>query len=144
MEHLTRVSIMFQSSEGRARGRRRLMGAPRSELFCHLTRRHKAVDLTPLSPLHSSSDSARDNQSQFRRFLRALTIRSRTRFLFLSLSAATEYGRTCKDIGCLPREVCVMAYESCSFNQQENVSCGRYPTCKKNQDGQAMQQNAGN
>lgn len=54
-----------------------------------------------------------------------------------------EYGRTCKDIGCLPREVCVMAYESCSFSQQENVSCGRYPTCKKNTD-QATQQNSGN
>jgi len=55
----------------------------------------------------------------------------------------SKYGRTCKDIGCLPREVCVMAYESCSFNQQENVSCGRYPTCKKNTDGQSTQQNAG-
>lgn len=46
--------------------------------------------------------------------------------------------------GCLPREVCVMAYESCSFNQQENVSCGRYPTCKKNTDQQGTQQNSGN
>jgi len=55
----------------------------------------------------------------------------------------SKYGRTCKDIGCLPREVCVMAYESCSFNQQENVSCGRYPTCKKNTDQQGTQQNSG-
>lgn len=64
----------------------------------------------------------------------------------------TEYGRSCKDIGCLPREVCVMAYDSCSFNQQENVSCGRYPTCKKVTDVQGggmanggnTQQNSGN
>lgn len=61
-----------------------------------------------------------------------------------SFYSSIEYGRTCKDIGCLPREVCVMAYESCSFSQQENVSCGRYPTCKKNTEGQATQQNAGN
>lgn len=57
---------------------------------------------------------------------------------------SAEYGRTCKDIGCLPRETCVMAYESCSFSQQENVSCGRYPTCKKITDGSATQQNSGN
>lgn len=55
-----------------------------------------------------------------------------------------EYGRSCKDIGCLPREVCIMAYESCSFGQQENSNCGRYPTCKKNTDQAATQQNAGN
>jgi len=65
--------------------------------------------------------------------------------LIFSANAApySKYGRTCKDIGCLPREVCAMAYESCSFNQQENVSCGRYPTCKKNTDGQSTQQNSG-
>ena len=55
-----------------------------------------------------------------------------------------EYGRSCKDIGCLPREVCIMAYESCSFGQQENSNCGRYPTCKKNTDQAATQQNTGN
>ena len=37
-----------------------------------------------------------------------------------------------------------MAYESCSFGQQENSNCGRYPTCKKNTDQAATQQNAGN
>ncbi|CRL04228.1 CLUMA_CG017332, isoform B [Clunio marinus] len=55
----------------------------------------------------------------------------------------SKYGRSCKDIGCLPRETCVMAYESCSFSQQENVSCGRYPTCKKNSDAQSTQQSSG-
>ncbi|CAO1388983.1 unnamed protein product [Diamesa tonsa] len=53
----------------------------------------------------------------------------------------SKYGRSCKDIGCLPREVCIMAYESCSFGQQENSNCGRYPTCKKNTDQAATQQN---
>jgi hypothetical protein len=52
-----------------------------------------------------------------------------------------EYGRTCKDIGCLPRETCVMAYDTCSFNQQEGTNCGRYPTCQKRTDMQTPQQN---
>lgn len=56
-------------------------------------------------------------------FLKILSIL----FLFIYL----EYGRTCRDIGCLPREVCVMSYDTCSFNQQEGTNCGRYPTCTK-------------
>ena len=48
-----------------------------------------------------------------------------------TLFVSIEYGRTCRDIGCLPREVCTMAYDSCSFNQQEGTNCGRYPTCVK-------------
>ena len=52
-----------------------------------------------------------------------------------------EYGRTCKDIGCLPRETCVMSYDTCSFNQQEGTNCGRYPTCQKRTDMQTPQQN---
>ncbi|XP_050075031.1 keratin, type I cytoskeletal 9-like [Anopheles maculipalpis] len=46
----------------------------------------------------------------------------------------TKYGRNCNDIGCLPSQVCVMAYESCSLGQREGNECGRYPTCKKNTD----------
>lgn len=42
-----------------------------------------------------------------------------------------EYGRTCKDIGCLPSEVCVIAQDSCSYHQQDGKECGTYPTCKK-------------
>lgn len=42
-----------------------------------------------------------------------------------------EYGRTCSDIGCLSSETCVMAHDSCSYNERENKDCGRYPTCKK-------------
>lgn len=52
-----------------------------------------------------------------------------------------EYGRSCKDIGCLPRETCVMSYDTCSFNQQEGTNCGRYPTCQKRTDLQTPQQN---
>lgn len=43
----------------------------------------------------------------------------------------TEYGRSCSDIGCLSSETCVMAQDSCSYNQRENKDCGRYPTCRK-------------
>lgn len=42
-----------------------------------------------------------------------------------------EYGRSCKDIGCRPSETCVMAQDSCSWNQQDGKECGVYPTCKK-------------
>ena len=42
-----------------------------------------------------------------------------------------EYGRTCKDIGCLPSETCIIASDSCSWSQQEGKECGTYPTCKK-------------
>ncbi|KAG5684629.1 hypothetical protein PVAND_013851 [Polypedilum vanderplanki] len=55
----------------------------------------------------------------------------------------SKYGRTCKDIGCLPREQCVMAYDTCSFNQQENTNCGRYPTCQKRVDAPPPPQNSG-
>lgn len=59
---------------------------------------------------------------------------------FCNVRARIEYGRNCKDIGCLPRETCVMAYDSCSFNQQEGTNCGRYPTCQKRTDMQTPQQ----
>lgn len=49
---------------------------------------------------------------------------------FLS-TQSLEYGRTCRDIGCLPSETCVIASDSCSWNQQEGKECGSYPTCKK-------------
>ncbi|GAB0094452.1 hypothetical protein DMENIID0001_097580 [Sergentomyia squamirostris] len=53
--------------------------------------------------------------------------------LFAAINAIpfTKYGRSCSDIGCLSSEVCVMAYDSCNYNQRENKECGRYPTCKK-------------
>lgn len=41
----------------------------------------------------------------------------------------TEYGRTCKDIGCLSNQVCVLAEDPCTFGHSTN--CGTYPTCKK-------------
>ena len=47
----------------------------------------------------------------------------------------SEYGRSCKDIGCLPSEVCAMAQDTCSYSQREGKECGLYPTCKKNTDG---------
>lgn len=47
----------------------------------------------------------------------------------------TEYGRTCKDIGCLPSETCAMAYETCSYSQREGKDCGGFPTCKRNVNG---------
>lgn len=40
-----------------------------------------------------------------------------------------EYGRTCKDIGCLNSQVCVLAEDPCSFGHTSD--CGTYPTCKK-------------
>ncbi|EFA08486.2 annexin A7 isoform X1 [Tribolium castaneum] len=42
----------------------------------------------------------------------------------------SKYGRTCKDIGCLTNEVCVMETDPCSYYQRQN-ECGSYPTCKK-------------
>ncbi|PBC29347.1 hypothetical protein APICC_03350 [Apis cerana cerana] len=47
----------------------------------------------------------------------------------------SEYGRTCKDIGCMRDEVCVMAEDPCSIYQRDN--CGRYPTCMKSRPGEA-------
>lgn len=44
---------------------------------------------------------------------------------------SAEYGRTCKDIGCLPSETCVIAQDSCSWGQQDGKECGNFPTCKK-------------
>ncbi|VVC95555.1 unnamed protein product [Leptidea sinapis] len=41
----------------------------------------------------------------------------------------SKYGRTCKDIGCLRNEVCVLAEDPCSYGHSSN--CGTYPTCKK-------------
>uniref|UniRef100_U5EPL1 Putative secreted mucin n=1 Tax=Corethrella appendiculata TaxID=1370023 RepID=U5EPL1_9DIPT len=46
----------------------------------------------------------------------------------------SKYGRQCSDIGCLSSQVCVMAYDSCSYNQRDGKECGRYPTCKKSTD----------
>lgn len=42
----------------------------------------------------------------------------------------SKYGRTCKDIGCLSSEVCVMETDPCSYYQRQN-ECGSYPTCKR-------------
>lgn len=42
-----------------------------------------------------------------------------------------EYGRTCKDIGCLSSEKCEIVEDSCSWNQQKGQQCGTYPTCKR-------------
>lgn len=47
----------------------------------------------------------------------------------------TEYGRTCKDIGCLPSQVCTMTADSCSYSQRDGKDCGSYPTCMKNTNG---------
>lgn len=46
-----------------------------------------------------------------------------------------EYGRSCKDIGCLPSEECQVSYASCSIIQQEGKDCGTYPTCVKRVGG---------
>lgn len=43
-----------------------------------------------------------------------------------------EYGRSCKDIGCLPSETCILAQDSCSYHQTEGKECGSYPKCSKN------------
>ncbi|RVE44726.1 hypothetical protein evm_010630 [Chilo suppressalis] len=49
--------------------------------------------------------------------------------LVLYADGFSKYGRSCKDIGCLNSEVCVLAEDQCSFGQTSN--CGTYPTCKK-------------
>lgn len=46
-----------------------------------------------------------------------------------------EYGRSCKDIGCLPSETCQMSFDTCSYSQTEGKECGGYPTCKRNANG---------
>lgn len=51
--------------------------------------------------------------------------------LFFLLFFCAEYGRTCKDIGCLPSETCVITQDSCSWGQQDGKECGNFPTCKK-------------
>lgn len=45
------------------------------------------------------------------------------------MHCSTEYGRTCKDIGCRSNEVCVMAEDPCSIQSRDH--CGRYPTCAR-------------
>lgn len=45
--------------------------------------------------------------------------------------SAAEYGRGCNDIGCPPSEICMIAQDSCSYNQQDGKDCGTYPTCRK-------------
>lgn len=54
--------------------------------------------------------------------------KSSTTYFLHSLS---EFGRSCKDIGCLPSEECTMSYASCSLRQQEGKDCGGYPTCMR-------------
>ncbi|KAI8435863.1 hypothetical protein MSG28_004076 [Choristoneura fumiferana] len=46
-----------------------------------------------------------------------------------STQSRIEYGRTCKDIGCLNSEVCVLADDPCPIGHTRD--CGTYPTCKK-------------
>jgi len=45
-----------------------------------------------------------------------------------SFSYFSEYGRTCKDIGCRTDETCVMAEDPCTDYTDK---CGRYPTCRR-------------
>lgn len=49
------------------------------------------------------------------------------------LPLLAEYGRTCKDIGCLRDQICVMAEDPCSLYQRDK--CGSYPTCVKARPG---------
>ncbi|XP_048483028.1 translation initiation factor IF-2 isoform X2 [Plutella xylostella] len=49
--------------------------------------------------------------------------------LVLYADGFSKYGRSCRDIGCLNSEVCVLAEDTCSYGQTSN--CGTYPTCKK-------------
>ncbi|XP_038211805.1 glycine-rich RNA-binding protein 5, mitochondrial isoform X2 [Zerene cesonia] len=49
--------------------------------------------------------------------------------LLYHVDGFSKYGRTCRDIGCLNSEVCVLAEDPCSFGHTSN--CGTYPTCKK-------------
>ncbi|KAK2578753.1 hypothetical protein KPH14_012279 [Odynerus spinipes] len=51
------------------------------------------------------------------------------------VASYNKYGRSCKDIGCLSSEVCVMAEDPCTIYTQDK--CGRYPTCKKVNAGEA-------
>ncbi|XP_050346361.1 uncharacterized protein LOC126770820 isoform X2 [Nymphalis io] len=57
----------------------------------------------------------------------------RTSLVVLSIlyhvNGFSKYGRTCKDIGCLNSEVCVLAEDPCSYGRASD--CGTYPTCKK-------------
>lgn len=39
-------------------------------------------------------------------------------------SLCLEYGRTCKDIGCLDNEVCVMESKPCGYYDAQN-ECGQ-------------------
>jgi len=55
--------------------------------------------------------------------------------LAISAQAFTKYGRSCKDIGCLPSQVCAMVQDSCSYTQRDGKDCGSYPTCMKNTNG---------
>jgi len=52
-----------------------------------------------------------------------------TIFVIDAAMGYNKYGRTCKDIGCLPSEACVMAEDPCSYGRQDQ--CGFYPTCQK-------------
>ncbi|KAI8435865.1 hypothetical protein MSG28_004076 [Choristoneura fumiferana] len=49
--------------------------------------------------------------------------------LVLYADGFSKYGRTCKDIGCLNSEVCVLADDPCPIGHTRD--CGTYPTCKK-------------
>lgn len=56
----------------------------------------------------------------------------------INISSFIEYGRSCKDIGCLPSEVCQMTQDSCSYGQRDGKDCGSYPTCKRNADAHGI------
>lgn len=43
----------------------------------------------------------------------------------------SEYGQSCKDIGCLPSEKCKMSFTTCGFKDQDGENCGQFPTCKR-------------
>lgn len=87
--------------------------------------------------LHTLSLSLSSSTKQSSCSIQGLFLNICMFFLYIFI----EYGRSCKDIGCLPRETCVMSYDTCSFNQQEGTNCGRYPTCQKRTDLQTPQQN---
>lgn len=59
----------------------------------------------------------------------------RLQYSYTTTISIPEYGRTCKDIGCPPSEMCTMAVESCSYSQREGKDCGSYPTCSRNPNG---------
>ncbi|KAI4485024.1 hypothetical protein M0802_012852 [Mischocyttarus mexicanus] len=51
-------------------------------------------------------------------------------FTIPDVSSFSKYGRSCKDIGCMRDEVCVVAEDPCTA-YTESDKCGLYPTCRK-------------